>query len=196
MPKQRITKEMVMDAAFALLREGGEDNVRVKHIAAALSCSVQPIYSYCISMEALRHELSQMAALRLQDYVHARIDPAHPFESTGKAYLSFAKEEPHLFQSYFLRKQRDLHNLDDLYEAEASQHMASYLSKTLSIRECDAKKLHRDMIIYNTGLSFLLIATGCHFPEDELHGALADAYHAFLQAAKTKENEDERNCNL
>lgn len=196
MPKQRITKEMVMDAAFALLREGGEDKVRVKNIAAALSCSVQPIYSYCENMDALRHELSQMAALRLKSYVHARVDPEHPFESTGKAYLSFAKEEPHLFQSYFLREQRGVHSLDDLYEAEASEHMAAYLAKTLSLRECDAKKLHMNMIIYNTGLSFLMLASGSHFSEEALHETLTSAYHAFLQAAKTKENEDERNCNL
>lgn len=54
MPKQKITKEMVVEAAFSLTREKGLENVTVKDIAGALSCSVQPIYSYCDSMEGLR----------------------------------------------------------------------------------------------------------------------------------------------
>ena len=54
MPKQRITREMVLDAAFSIAREQGMEQVLVKNIAGRLGCSVQPIYSYCQSMEALR----------------------------------------------------------------------------------------------------------------------------------------------
>lgn len=46
MPKQRITKEMVVEAAFEIAREQGMEQVVVKSIAARLNCSVQPIYSY------------------------------------------------------------------------------------------------------------------------------------------------------
>ena len=46
MPKQRITKEMVIEAAFELARTGGMEQVIVKNIAQKLGCSVQPIYSY------------------------------------------------------------------------------------------------------------------------------------------------------
>ena len=52
MPKQTITKEMVVDAAFQLAREGGMEQVLVKNIAARLGCSVQPIYSYCQNMRS------------------------------------------------------------------------------------------------------------------------------------------------
>ena len=38
MPKQKITKEMVVDAAFQLAREGGMERVLVKEIAARLGC--------------------------------------------------------------------------------------------------------------------------------------------------------------
>ena len=46
MPKQRITKEMVVEAAFTLARDGGMQEVTVKAIAEKIGCSVQPIYSY------------------------------------------------------------------------------------------------------------------------------------------------------
>lgn len=47
MPKQKITKDMVIDAAFELARNDGMEQVIVKNIAEKLGCSVQPIYSYC-----------------------------------------------------------------------------------------------------------------------------------------------------
>ena len=45
MPKQRITKEMVVDAAFEIARNDGMEQVMVKNIAEKIGCSVQPIYS-------------------------------------------------------------------------------------------------------------------------------------------------------
>ena len=39
MPKQRITKEMVINTAFELARTGGMEQVLVKTIAEKLGCS-------------------------------------------------------------------------------------------------------------------------------------------------------------
>ena len=44
---QRITREMVVEAAFRLARERGMEGVLVKELARELHCSVQPIYT-CI----------------------------------------------------------------------------------------------------------------------------------------------------
>ncbi len=44
MPKQRITKEMVVNAAFEIARSSGMEQVLVKNIADRIGCSVQPIY--------------------------------------------------------------------------------------------------------------------------------------------------------
>lgn len=59
MPKQRITKEMVVNAAFEIARNDGMEQVMVKTIAEKIGCSVQPIYSYCKNMEGLRQDVTQ-----------------------------------------------------------------------------------------------------------------------------------------
>ena len=43
MPKQRITKDMIVDVAFEIARRSGMEKVMVKSIADELGCSVQPI---------------------------------------------------------------------------------------------------------------------------------------------------------
>lgn len=50
MPKQKITKEDVVNAAYELAKEHGQDYITVKTISEKLSCSVQPIYTYCANM--------------------------------------------------------------------------------------------------------------------------------------------------
>lgn len=66
MPKQKITKEMVVETAFQLAREGGMERVQVNPIAVRLGCSVQPIYSYCQNMDGLRRDVYA----RVRDFVH------------------------------------------------------------------------------------------------------------------------------
>lgn len=178
-PKQRITKEMVMEAAFELLREGGEQKVLVKNIAEKLACSVQPIYSYCENMDSLRGELSLMAGRALQEFVAGRIDREDPFASTGKAYVDFAKEEPNLFKSYYLRKRPEIHSFSEMYDREAAPGMSEYLVKSLGISLEAARELHIHMIIYSAGISFLLISTGGNLPQQALYDKLDHAYLAF-----------------
>ena len=73
MPKQRITKEMVVNAAFEIARDGGMEQVMVKNIADKIGCSVQPIYSYCKNMDGLRMEV----AGKVKDKTNEAVDNAN-----------------------------------------------------------------------------------------------------------------------
>lgn len=189
MPKQRITREMVLHTAFVLLRRGGDEAVLVKEIAGELGCSVQPIYSCFKSMEGLRAALTQATDAFMREYVRQRVDlyKGDFFASTGRAYIGFAREEPHLFKSYFLRSRSDVNSLDDLYATEASGGMAAYISNRVGISQSAARELHLHMIIYTAGVSFMLISSGNNFREDELVSKLDEAYAAFVLAAKNEE---------
>ena len=69
MPRQRITKEMVVEAAFSLAREGGMEKVLVKNIAERIGCSVQPVYCYCRNMDGLRADVVEYTGKFIQEYV-------------------------------------------------------------------------------------------------------------------------------
>ena len=95
MPKQRITKEIVVDAAFEIARKDGMEQVMVKNIAGKIGCSVQPIYSYCKNMEGLREDVTEKTGEFIKEYIINHIDEEDLFRSTGKAYIQLAEEEPH-----------------------------------------------------------------------------------------------------
>ena len=94
MPKQRITKEMILEAAFHIAKEQGIANVLVKNVSARLGCSVQPIYSYYKNMDELRQDLVEHTKEYFQAYLTQYIDKTGPiFRQTGACYLRFAKEQ-------------------------------------------------------------------------------------------------------
>ena len=101
MPKQKITREMVIEAAFDIARREGMEKVIVKNIADKLGCSVQPIYSYCSNMEGLKAALTERTGTFMKEYLAAHIEKKDYFRSIGRAQLRFAREEPQLFSCIF-----------------------------------------------------------------------------------------------
>lgn len=182
MPKQKITKKMVVDAAFGLARAGGMEQVMVKSIAEKLGCSVQPIYSYCNNMDGLRQDVTNQARQFVQSYVSARLDRHDLFRSTGRAYIQLAKEEPHILKMFVFQERKNISSLDDLYRAEASPHLAQIMADELNITVEKAAQLHLNMLIYTTGIGTILSVTTPGIPADEIYSQQDHAFEIFLKA--------------
>ena len=182
MPKQKITKEMVVDAAFQLAREGGMEQVLVKNIAARLGCSVQPIYSYCQNMDRLRRDVFRQVTAFVRDY----LSQSGGFQATGQAHVRLAKEEPQLFKLFTLCPREGVACLDDLYHTEADPHMTDAIAGELGLSPEAARKLHLNMIIYTIGLGTIFSVTDPGIPAEEIYTWQEQAYKAFLQQEKEK----------
>ena len=133
MPKQRITKETVVNAAFEIARSSGMEAVMVKNIADRIGCSVQPIYSYCKNMDGLRKDVTDQINYFVHGYITAHIDKNDMFGSMGKAYIQLAKDEPHMFKIYILHERDGVSSFDDLYRMEASRSTAEFIAGSLNI---------------------------------------------------------------
>lgn len=186
MPKQRITKEMVVNAAFEIARSNGMEQVMVKNIAEKIGCSVQPIYSYCKNMEGLRQDVTMQVNRFIGEYVKTHIEKDNIFGSTGRAYIQLAKEEPHLFKIFILHKRNGIASLEDLYQSEANPSMAEFISKTLNISIEQAKKLHLNMLIYTIGIGTIFSVTSPGISTDEIYEQQESAYKAFFNQAMEK----------
>lgn len=180
MPKQRITKEMVVQAAFEIARNDGMEQVLIKNIASKIGCSVQPIYSYCKNMDGLRQEVTARVNCFIREYVASHIDTSDIFRSTGRAYVQLASEEPNLFKIFILHKRSGIASLDDLYRLEATPRTAEFISEILNISVEQAEKLHLHMLIYTIGIGTIFSVTTPGIPVDEIYEQQEEAYRAFL----------------
>lgn len=189
MPKQKITRDMVVEAAFGLARKKGMEAVQVKAVAHALGCSVQPVYCYCGSMEGLKALVVERTARYLREYVAARQDPADRFRSLGRAYACFAREEPHLYRLYFLRPRPQAASLQAVLEGESEPGIPTVLAAQLGIGQAQARELYFHMMIFNAGLSFLLSSVGENTDPAQVEKLQAGAWAAFSAAAQKGKDE-------
>lgn len=183
MPKQRITKEMVVDTAFELARNNGMEQVLVKNIAKELGCSVQPIYSYCKNMERLRQDVFERVKQFIQKYIEEHMDKNDLFRSTGQAYIQIAKEEPNLFKLFILHERKGISSLSDLYQTETNPGIAGFIADKLNISVAQAKRLHLNMLIYTIGIGTIFSVTTPGILTDEIFVQQENAYEAFLKQA-------------
>lgn len=191
MPKQKITKEMVVNAAFELARAGGAENITVKSIAEKLSCSVQPIYSYCENMEGLRQEVAARAREFVRDYTAARIEREDLFRSTGRAYALLAKEEPNIFKLFILHQRNNISSLAELYAAETDSDTANIIAEELGIGVTTARELHLNMLIYTVGIGAIFAVSNPGIPPEEIFSQQEKAFRAFYEQALKEDNDNE-----
>lgn len=190
MPKQKITKEMVVDAAFELAREGGMERVLVKEIAARLGCSVQPIYSYCRNMEGLRRDVyAKVREFVRGRFVRERCGPG-AFQAVGQACVQLAQEEPQLFKLFILCPREGVSCLDDLCLSESDPRLEGAIAGELGLSEEEARRLHINMIVYTVGLGAIFSTAAPGIPAEDIFSWQSRAYEAFLTQIKEEKQHE------
>lgn len=53
-PKAKITKDMVIDAAFEVAREIGTENINARTVSKKLNCSTQPVMYHFATIDELK----------------------------------------------------------------------------------------------------------------------------------------------
>jgi len=101
-PKNQYTKEKIVEAALAVVREEGMEALNARKVAESLGGSTQPIYSFYGSMDELKTDLVEAAYQVVLEYMRAGTDQESSFLALGLGYLEFARSEPQLFRFLFL----------------------------------------------------------------------------------------------
>lgn len=187
MPKQKITKEMVIEVAFEIAREKGLESVYVKETAEKLGCSVQPIYSYCTSMEGLRAEVTKRANEFVTSFIMENVDKNDFFRSTGFTYIKLAEEEPNIFKIFVMSERTGIDSMQSLYSSQSNPNVANLIARSLNISVEKAQELHLNMLIFTVGIGSILVNAKPGIPNEEILLQLEKAHDAFLRQALESE---------
>ncbi len=74
MPKQKITKEMIIETAFEIVRKEGLENLLVKNIAAKAELLCTAHLQLLCQHGGVKQELVARTAKFIREYVAARIN--------------------------------------------------------------------------------------------------------------------------
>lgn len=124
--KAKVTKEMIVDAAFAIAREAGAENINARTVSERLYCSTQPVMYHFATMEELKRTVYAKADLYHSEYLmNMKKPPKGAALGIGMNYIRFAIEEPHLFRFLF---QSDYFNGKTLLELIDAEELIPVLS--------------------------------------------------------------------
>ena len=69
MPKAKVTRDMVIEAAFAIARTAGAEQVNARTVSQELGCSTQPVMYHFATIEALKRAVYAKADRYHSDYL-------------------------------------------------------------------------------------------------------------------------------
>lgn len=100
--KVKVTKEMIISAAFEIARETGAENVNARTVSEKLNCSTQPVMYHFATIEELKRAVYKKADEFHSEYLmNIRGNQSGAMLGIGLNYIRFAIEEPHLFRFLF-----------------------------------------------------------------------------------------------
>ena len=181
-PKAKFTKEEIIGAGLAILRERDISAVTAREIGNYLGSSARPIFTVFDNMGEVLNGIEAKAREIYSEYVEQGLQQTPAFKGVGQSYIQFAINEPKLFQLLFMRKtsgnigiNRILPEIDDNYT-----DILKSITDEYPVSADDAVILYRHLWIYSHGIATLCATSMCRFTEDEIGIMLTEVFKALL----------------
>ena len=173
-PKNKFTKEEMVNAALRVVQAKGIDGLTAKTMADELGTSTQPVFTGFGSMDGVRQEV-YAAAVRVYDgYANAGLQEDIPFLGVGMQYIRFAKEEPELYRLLFLTRMPE----QECSAMKSMRHLQELVRPTLMhiyhITAEEADLYFRDLWLVVHSLSTLIVTGDCPYSDGEISQILME----------------------
>ena len=181
-PKNKFTKEEMVEAALRVVREKGMEGLSAKSMASALGTSTQPVFTAFGSMDAVKRDV-YAAAVRVYDgYANAGLKEKIPFFGVGMQYIRFAREEPELYRLLFLTRTQEYSAMKSMEHLQ--EHVRPTLVNIYHITAEEADVYFRDLWFVVHSLSTLIVTGDCPYSDREVGSILTGFSLSICKAIK------------
>lgn len=183
-PRNKFTREEMINAAVRVVREKGIDALTAKALAGELGVSTQPVFTCFHTIEEAKSEV-RAAAERVYDrYVQEGLRMKIPFLGVGIQYIHFAKEEPQLYRLLFLAANEEGYSsaINALHHSQ--ELVRDSLQQIYHIDGHTADRYFRDMWLVVHSLATLVVTGGCPYSEEEMENILTGFSISLFRAIK------------
>lgn len=184
-PKAKITKEMIVDTAFEIVRKEGADKVTARSISEQLNCSTQPVLYYFSTVEEIKKAVYKKADEYHTIYLmNLEMSCDNPMLAIGMNYIKFAIEERNLFRFLFQSNEFSGVSMLELLETEELFPMFGMLQNELDISLAAAKEVFRTLFIFVHGYASLYANNAMFYNEQDVIRALDKIFEGAVCTVK------------
>ncbi|MCR4806422.1 MAG: TetR family transcriptional regulator [Lachnospiraceae bacterium] len=178
--KESITRQMIIDGAFELLKSDGVEAVTARKLAAHIGCSTQPIFRVYTNMDELLSELFEKARKYYEDFCNSNKNTYDtPFVSLGINYIRFAKQEQNIFRLLFLSGNKS-HTLYELINGNENAFVMKEIKKIPNLNMDNVELIFTKVFIFMHGMAGMTITGEFDLTDKEAEDMLKDAIKGFI----------------
>lgn len=165
-PKPKITKDMVIAAAFEVVRKAGAENINARTVSEILNCSTQPVMYHFATIEELKK-----AAFQKTDEYHTEYLMNIPetqedvLLGIGLNYIRFAVEEPNLFRFLFQSGFVPHNNLLEMINSAELIPVISAMQEEMDIPIEQTKEVFITFAMFVHGYASLIVNNALEYDE-------------------------------
>lgn len=179
-PRERVSKEQVLNTAFVMTRQNGFEELTARKLAEQLHSSTQPIFRAYDNMEMLKRDLFYKSAVFFSDYMLSKKSSGQPqYLTMGMAYIELAKSERHLFKLIASIEDYESSDIRDFLQGESSE-LPDKLPDTTDLDEKQKRELFRMIWMFTHGVATLVTSNRVNISDKEIKRLLMKAYEGFL----------------
>ena len=179
-PKAKITKEMVIQAGFDVVRTEGAESLSVRRVAAVLGCSTQPVMYIYRTVDELRSDVYLTAERFHEEYIMTP-DGGHPLLSVGLRYINFANDEKNLFRFLF-ESDRFHSSFSDIMHGDGKNPVIQPLCEIAGLTPFQAEEVFAALFRSVHGAASMLAHNSIEYDKEYITRQLTNVYNGTLDA--------------
>lgn len=185
----KISKDMILDAAFKIAREEGIEKISNREIAKKLDCSIRPIYYQFKNVEEMQKELY----LKIEKYFYQflmdnMVDDIPKYKQIGIHYIKFAQKEKKLFQILFMGDMGLTPNAFISKSGKDYEDIEKLIKISTNLDEEEIKDFHTKMWIFTHGIATLVANNTVHLEEEQIKELLSNEFQALMLLEENPNN--------
>ncbi len=185
MPKAKITREMVIDAAFEITRSMGIENVNARTVSEKLNCSTQPVMYHFARIEEMKRAVYEKADRFHSEYLMNIIKPEEGIMlGIGLNYIRFAICEPNLFRFLFQSGYAVGNSLPDIVNSEELKPLLAVMSEAMEMTMEQTKEIFVTIAMFAHGYASIIANNSLEYDEKTAAAHLERAYRGAVLAVR------------
>ena len=187
--KIRISKDMILDAAFEIVRKDGMEKLSNRELANKLKCSIRPIYYQFENVEEMQKELYR----KIEQYFYKflldnMIEGIPQYKQVGMNYIKFAKQEKKLFQTLFMNDTGLTPDAFVTKDGEDYKEIEKLIRISANLKEEDIKDFHTKMWIFCHGIATLVANDTIKLTDNQIQDLLSYEFQALMLLEENPNN--------
>ena len=187
--KIKISKDMILDTAFDIVRKDGMEKLSKRELANRLKCSIRPIYYQFENVQQMQKELYA----KIEHYFYKfildnMVEEIPKYKQVGINYIKFAQKEKRLFQILFMS---DIGLTPDAFVSKAGedyQEVEKLIRISTNIKDEDIKEFHTKMWFFCHGIATLVASDTIKLTDKQIQDLLSYEFQALMLLGENPNN--------